>query len=290
MLDFRPPELGDKERVDAFVRDSGRIGCDVTFVNTYLWSRRYDTRIAFTHDTYFKGYFTDGVPTGYALPLTRGDIHEAIEAVLADARERGVRPAIGLLSDRNSALIRSIYGDRVRIEEDRDAFDYLYLRADLAALSGSKYHAKRNHISRFRRTFDDYSVKEICKENFSDVLSVADRWQQGADDDGEPAAIRLALEHFDALGLFGLLLYTDGKPVAMSIGSAISDDVCDVNFEKAVEVDEAYAVINQAFAERFDRFTYLNREEDLGLEGLRKAKLSYHPAELIRKSTAYFDD
>ena len=177
----------------------------------------------------------------------------------------------------------------MRIKESRDSFDYLYLRSDLADLSGKKYHAKRNHLSKFFRTYENYSVEEITKDNFSDVIAVAKRWQQGAVDSGELSAIRDALMYFQRLGMFGILLYVDGRPVAVSIGSRISDDVCDVNFEKAVGIDEAYAVINNEFAKRYSGFTYLNREEDLGIEGLRKSKLSYHPLELIEKSTAFFD-
>lgn len=288
MLDFRAPALDDQARIEAFVRRSGQIGCDVTFVNTFLWRNRYDIRVAFTDDAYYKCYFTAGALTGYTFPMTAGDPRAAVDRILDDARERGIQPLIGLLNDRNAELIRSWYGERVRIEEDRDSFDYLYDREALATLSGKKYHAKRNHLSRFYRTYGNYSVEEIKKENFSDVMSVAKRWQQGTEDTGELRALRDALMYYERLGLFGVLLYVDGRAVAMSMGSRISDDVCDVNFEKAVDIDEAYAVINNEFAKRFDSFRVFNREEDLGVEGLRKSKLSYHPSALLCKSTAYF--
>lgn len=288
MLDFRTPTIDDRDRIEAFVRDSGQLGCDVTFANTYLWRDHYDIRVAFTDDAYYKCYYTDGVLTGYTFPLTTGDVREAVDTILADARERGVQPVIGLLNERNTALIREWYGDQVRVEEDRDSFDYLYERSELAELSGKKYHAKRNHLSRFYRTYENISVKEICEENFSDVMDVVARWQEHNDDTGELFIIRDALDHFDVLGLFGVLLYVDGSAVAMSIGSRISEEVCDVNFEKATDINEAFAVINNEFAKRFDTFRYLNREEDMGLEGLRKSKLSYHPAVLLSKSTAYF--
>jgi len=288
MLDFRRPTLGDKERIDDFVRHSGQIGCDVTFTNTYLWREHYDIRIAFTDDSYYKCYLKNGSIAGYTFPMTRGCIKTAVDRILADAEERGITPFIGLLNDANASVIRNLYGDRVAVEEDRDAFDYLYLRENLANLSGKKFHAKRNHISRFKREHENYSFKEICKDNFDDVLSVNERWMEGSADTGETKIIRDALEHFDVLGLFGLILYVDGRPIAMSIASAINDCVCDVGFEKAVEIDEAYAVINNGFAQHFDRFTLFNREEDMGLEGLRKSKLSYHPDILLTKSTAVF--
>lgn len=288
MLDFRTPTLDDGERIRAFVRESGQIGCDVSFVNTYLWREHYDIRVAFTDDAYYKCYARGGEVTGYALPITRGDLRAAVDTLLADACERGATPLIGLLSDRNADLIRELYGGSVSVSHERDSFDYLYERANLAELRGKKYHAKRNHISRFYRTYQNISFREINPENFSDVLSVTERWIATGGDTGELQIIRDALAHFDTLGLFGLLLYVDGRAVAMSIGSAISDEVCDVNFEKAVEIPEAYAVINNEFAKRFDSFVLFNREEDMGLEGLRKSKLSYHPDALLRKSTAVF--
>lgn len=288
MLDFRPPTLADKERIDDFVLHSGQISCDVSFVNTYLWRRQYDIRVAFTDDSYFKCYLRNNAVSGYSFPMTRGDIRAAVDRILEDARERGVVPFIGLLNEANAAIIRGLYGDRVRMEEDRDVFDYVYRREDLATLGGKKYHAKRNHISRFLRNHDNYSVKEICSDNFADVIDVCERWQEGAADTGELGIIHDALEHFDTLGMFGLLLYVDGRPIAMSMGSKINDRVCDVNFEKAVGIDEAYAVINNEFAKRFDSFTLFNREEDMGLEGLRKSKLSYHPEILLTKSSAVF--
>lgn len=291
MLEFRRPELSDKERIDSFVSESGQIGCDITFVNTYLWREHYDIRVAFTENSYFKSYFVKGQPMGYAFPMTRGDVRDAIGMILSDARERGVAPMIGLLNDENAALIKEMYGDSVAIRHERNSFDYVYERHNLAHLSGKKYHAKRNHISRFWRDHDDSSVEEICERNFDDVIDVTERWTAQQDKDtGELAIIRDALDHFDELGMFGLLLYADGQAVAMSLGSRISGEVCDVNFEKAVGIDTAFAVINNEFAKHYDTFTYFNREEDMGLEGLRKSKLSYHPDILLRKSTAIFKD
>ena len=288
MLDFRSPQLSDRERIDEYVRNSGQIGCDVSFANTYLWRDRYQIRIAFDDDAYYKCYAMDGQVTGYALPLTRGDIRRAIDKVIADARERGAKPLIGLLNNAYAEQLHRLYRGVVTINEDRDSFDYIYERANLAALSGKKYHAKRNHISRFFRNHENYSVRELSSENFADALSVAERWQERNDDTGELTIIRDAIAHFDALGLFGLVLYVDSRPVAMCIASQINECVCDVNFEKAVEIDEAYAVINNEFAKRFTQYTLINREEDLGLEGLRKAKLSYHPDILYSKSHAVF--
>ncbi len=290
MIDFRTPLLNDKERFEHYTVNSSQLGCDVSFATTYLWRIRYDIRIAFSQDTCFKAYYKNGQVAGYSFPITTGDKKRAAEEVLLDAKERGIRPVIGLLNEENARFLKDTYDDRVRIEEERDAADYIYRREDLATLSGKKYHAKRNHISRFLRLYgDDYSVEELNERNLSDALSVCERWQRDNDDTGEFSAIKEALGHLFELSMFGLVLYVGENPVAMTLASAINSDIADVSFEKAVDIDEAYAVINNEFAKHFDTFTYLNREEDLGVEGLRKAKLSYHPEILYMKHTAYFE-
>jgi len=289
MLDFYPPTLDDRERVESFVRDCGQIGCDISFTNAYLWRNRYDIRIAFDDDTYYKCYALGGNVTGYSMPITKGDIRKAVDTVINDALERGTKPMIGLLNDANAELIHRLYSDRVHIKEDRSTLDYIYKRENLANLAGKKYHAKRNHISRFIRSCDKWEVRELGEDTFSDAMQISEIWQQSNDDTGELDIIRDAFAHFDELGMFGLVLYADGKPVAMCAASKINDRVCDVNFEKATDFDGAYAMINREFARYFDSFTLVNREEDIGLEGLRKAKLSYHPDILYSKSHAVFD-
>lgn len=289
MLDFRTPTLEDKDRIDSFVRDCGRIGCEITFTNTYLWREHYDIKIAFDGETYYKCYALDGEITGYALPITKGDIKAAVDNIIEDAKMRGVEPMIGLLTDTFAEQLHRLYEGHIHISESRDSFDYIYEREKLASLSGKKYHAKRNHISRFKRTYENYSIRELCEDTFNDALFVAERWNSSDEDTGELDIIRDAFDHFDELGLFGLVLYVDERPAAMCIASEINSRVCDVNFEKAIEIDEAYAVINNEFAKRFTKYKLVNREEDLGLEGLRKSKLSYHPDILLKKYSAVFE-
>ena len=289
MIDFKAPSISDKERYEAYVHESGQIGSDVSFTNVYLWQKRYGIRLAFDGGVYYKSYAMDGGVTGYSFPLTRGDIRPAVENILLDAKERGIKPMIGLLNTANAELMQRHFPDRIAdIREDRNSFDYIYEREHLAELSGKKYHAKRNHISRFKRNNSNYSVKEINTDNTADALAVAERWQGDNIDTGELPLIREALAHLEALGMFGLILYVENKPVAMCLASEINSCVCDVHFEKAVEIDEAYAVINNEFAKHFTQYTLINREEDMGLEGLRKAKLSYHPDILYSKSHARF--
>ena len=174
-------------------------------------------------------------------------------------------------------------------------YDYIYNVRDLALLKGKAYQSKRNFANRFQKNHPDCQVVPIEGETLEAVKKMLEAWyanRQEKDPLGdylmERAALTKALEHREELGLEGIALVEDGKVLAMTLGSALTEDTFDVHFEKAVDTEEgAYARINQAFAgyimEKYPNVAYLNREDDMDLEGLRKAKLSYHPARLQEK-------
>ncbi|MBQ4129652.1 MAG: DUF2156 domain-containing protein [Ruminococcus sp.] len=287
MLDFYTPTLSDISWINKITQKSGQIGCDISFATTYLWRKKYDIRVAIYKNTLYKAYFSaDGV-MGYSFPIGELSPKEALDALLLDAKERKVKPLIGMLNRTNAEILSHLYPDMFEFVEERDSADYIYSRENLALLQGKKYHAKRNHISKFMRNNPDWSYKELSAENIEDAYFVAHKWHMQNDSDkAELEAIREALDCFEELSLFGGVLYVNERPVAMTIGSKINDSVCDVNFEKAVDVDGAYAVINNEFAKAHSEFLQFNREEDLGLEGLRKSKLSYNPDKILMKYTA----
>lgn len=287
MLDFHTPDLSDALWINPLTEHSGQIGCDISFANTFLWRNKYNIKVCNYKDTLFKAYFIKDASVGYAFPIGKLAPKEALEILMGDAGERGVKPLIGMLNKTNAEILTHLYPDTFTLIEERDSADYIYNRENLALLKGKKFHAKRNHISKFIRNYPGYVYRAIDSTNIEDAFFVAHKWHMHNDSDkSELSAIREALDNFDALSLFGGVLYVNARPVAMTIGSKINDFVCDVNFEKAVDVDGAYAVINNEFAKAHDKFLQFNREEDMGLEGLRKAKLSYNPDKILMKYTA----
>lgn len=178
---------------------------------------------------------------------------------------------------------------------DRDGFDYLYEIDHLADLKGKKYQQKRNHINRFLESCPDWRAEPITPAWIPTCRDLLDRWYRihlEADPHMqyhlEQLALDRAFQNYEALGLDGLLLLDGDKPIAMTIGSLISPTVYDVNFEKALgEVPGDYAMINRTFAryirEKYPQVQYLDREDDLGLPGLRKAKESYHPDRMVEQ-------
>lgn len=292
MLDFRKPVIDDKFIYQTALERSDFQGCDCSFANIYLWRNRYDIKIAFKGDYVFIAYFDDEKPVGYSMPFGGKDTLWAINEILTDAKDRNAEDfEIGLLTEKMVDEIKSLFKDRFVFEETRDEADYIYLQEDLAKLRGKKYHGKRNHISQFLRNYPNCEYVPLSRDNFSDALLVAAKWCNDRKDiDGEEfgsdyPAIEEAFLYFNSLGLFGGVLYADGKAVAMTVASKIRGDICDVHFEKSV-IDGGYAVINNELAKSLFDYKYINREEDMGLEGLRKSKLSYKPYTILKKYSA----
>lgn len=291
MLNFQLIEKSKIEEYKKYYDYAEALGCEFNFVSGYLWSKEYSLKIAFYDDTLIKAYFKDDTKVwGYCLPSGK-NVRGAIEAVFRDAAERGQQPQFGYMSKSERVKLETLYPSRFTFERDDETQDYIYLTEDLVRLEGKKYHAKRNHISRFYREYEDTSFRTLDASNISDAMQVVEEWcvENGYDINnyGEYDVIREALLNFEELHMQGAVLYVDQKPIAMTLGSEISPQCFDINFEKALrEYNGSYAVINNEFAKTLTAYKYINREEDLGLEGLRKAKLSYNPIIIYDRFTA----
>lgn len=281
MLDFKSIEKSKIKEYKAFYEED-QIGCEANFVSAYLWNSEYNIKVAVFDDTLIKAYFRgDGRLWGYCFPHGK-NVRGALEAIFEDARENDRQPYLGYMSRDEREEFERIYPDKYIFEPSTTTQDYIYLTENLANLPGKKYHAKRNHISRFFRNFPESRIEPITKQNAKDALTVARLWceENGIDCNthAEYAVIGEALDNLELFEMRGMMLYADEKPIAMTLGSEISEICFDVNFEKALkDYDGSYAVINNEFAKTLTSYKYLNREEDLGLEGLKKSKLSYHP-------------
>ncbi len=184
---------------------------------------------------------------------------------------------------------------RIRLErlgfemhEDRDNFDYLYLKEDLAELPGRKFHKKRNHVNAFINNYE-YDERKLTKAHIDDAVLVLDKWQETQEDRADYDAAREALAYFDELGLKGYMVYVDGRPAAYTLGEALMKGRSFVvHFEKALgDYRGIYQFINKAFATILPRhYRWINREQDLGNEGLRQSKMTYRPSGFVKKYRA----
>lgn len=291
MLKFKEPSLEDIHWAKPVLFSSGMTGCDAVFGTLYLWRNEYKIKICRRDEFLFRMYGYGG-KISYGIPIGKGDIKSAVDLLIEDARARGLGELnLTGVDSENAERLSKLYPGKAEFISHRESADYIYLQSDLALLSGRKYHGKRNHISKFTRLYPSYTLEKITRENIEDALEVSRRWAAENNDsekdfDGETRAINEAFENFDALGLFGAIMRVDGKPVAMTVAEAVNDEVADIHFEKALsEYQGAYTMLNREFAHKYlSDFKLINREEDLGIEGLRKAKLSYYPLVLLEKS------
>ena len=286
ILQFKTPTIEDAPRAAAILRRYAVRCGEGTFVNALIWHKYYGHRIAFDGDALYMKLYFEGRHI-FLLPFC-DDMQAGCEKIHDYCRQNGIRPFFLAAEGDRFNRFRALYAADYIFEESRDDFEYIYSREKLATLSGKKFHSKRNHISAFSKAHD-WRFEPIDDQNTEAVLAMAKAWADEHYDGTNPSilveqqSLAPLLQHRAVLGIQGGLIRTEGRVVAFTIGSPISESTFDVHMEKALaEYSTAYTVINRAFAEYLS-YPYLNREDDMGLEGLRKAKLSYQPDILLKK-------
>lgn len=287
IIQWRDVQLNDKEQIDKLICAGNCHNADYSFANLYMWRHEYHPMIAIVGDRLIVG---NPNWDSYSYPKGHGDLRQAIDLIIEDAHAKGRKAIIHDLTDRMLEEFLPIYGDRFELTEDRDNADYLYTADKLCNLAGRKLSAKRNHINKFERN-GDWEFVRITDDNMEAAREfVAEFYKEKSDPDLESEAIAIAemFANYHELGFMGGLLYQNGKPVAFTAGTLLDPECVDVHFEKALpNVEGAYTMVNREFARmvasEHPSVEYFNREEDMGLEGLRKAKLSYHPDVLLMK-------
>ncbi|MBQ6999232.1 MAG: DUF2156 domain-containing protein [Clostridia bacterium] len=294
MINFKPVTIYDKQIYEKYLIDGKERGCEFSFVNLYLWGRQ-NAAIVHDHLVLFSQFNQRSV---YPFPVGEGDKKAVLDAVIQDAKERGIPCRITGIRPEQKGILENLYPDKFRFHCERGSFDYVYDICDLAELKGRKYQSKRNHCNRFYANYPDYSVQPLNDDNIHLAKDMADRWYSDklaenleADYHMERKALEKAFRDYKQLGMDGLILLVNEEVVAFTMGNMMSDTTFDVNFEKAyADVQGAYSVINREFAtylhNKYPDIIYLDREEDMGLEGLRKAKESYYPHHMIDKCWA----
>ena len=278
MLEFKNIELSDKSLFDSFFNRENFFISDYCFANVYIWRNVYATKYALS-DGFLYIRFTDEDGDSFLPPIGDGDYGTALENLIEYTN--GKRLLIGLIPPKYKALTEEAMPGRFDITPNRDAANYIYSAEKLMYLKGKKLHAKRNHINKFNLMHDNWSYEELNDNNTKEFFDYQLDWC--ADDPeeflGETCAVSVALKNREALDIKGGLLRLDGKIIAVTLGTQTFKDTFTVHIEKAdPTIQGAYQMINQQFAlNNFENYTYINREEDLGIEGLRKAKLSYFP-------------
>ena len=299
MLGFKQIELSDKDILDNFFMQTQNQISDTTFTNLYMWRRCYAVRWAVVEGHLVvqpNAWESSWVLPPYGHTYDDDDFKSAVEILADEFHDAGKEFVIRGITEREKDRMERIWPDRFAFTEERDIADYIYNGDDLRELKGRKYSKKRNHLNAFLREYPDYEFHELTKENVPEVLDFLEYWYGEQNKSGnlldsllcEREAVYDALMAIDELAYVGGFIRIDGRIVALTMGEKVNEDTVVIHIEKAfAEYRGLYAAINKVYLNHiWPTITYVNREEDMGLEGLRRAKESYYPAYLLMKYKA----
>ena len=297
MLFFRPIQIEDIETITAFTFQGGFLNCDYAFANMCSWRFLYDSEYAILDRFLFIRFYVEikeRKQLAYMFPVGNGDLKQAITRMEKDAEASGHSFLILGVTAENKKKLDMIFPAKFSFIPERDYYDYIYLREDLVTLKGKKYQSKRNHINRFNKQYD-YVYLPITMEIINNCKALEQVWFEAnkAPDNKEDlfherCSMNFAMNHFNELGLLGGAIVVNDTIIAFTYGSPINHATFGIHVEKAdVRYEGVFSVINQEFVKQIPpQYVYINREEDLGIPGLRKSKLSYHPHLLLEKNSA----
>ncbi|MBI6872107.1 phosphatidylglycerol lysyltransferase domain-containing protein [Clostridium aciditolerans] len=294
MMDFKKLTLEDKQLFNKYLNPYKFLSCEYSFTTLYIWKDACDIQYAIYKESLiikkkdFEGNYYFMQPLGYK----EEDLKELLKCLSQYQKENNMKYIFKDLEEDFAEKIRSFYKEEqnVYIKEDRDNFDYLYEADKLIKLSGKKLHGKKNHYNSFVKNYD-YEVKEIIDGKITDdVINAAEKWfRENNNNDKmlyyETAAIKEIVQNINLFNLKGIAVYVDNQVVAFSLGEKLNDKLAVIHIEKGdMNYRGVYSFINKTFIDMcFSDVKIINREQDLGIEGLRKAKLSYYPFKLEKK-------
>ncbi len=287
---FKKIEMEDQKLIQSYFDKYPSRSCEKSFGSAYLWSRHYKVTFAVIENALVFCSNIEGESFSYPLG-EKEEAKAAIDTLLIYTKEKGIPFFLYNVTEDQWEELQNWYPERFEIEYNRDVADYVYESEKLATLAGKKLHSKRNHINRFKADNENWSYESMSEDNLEECFQMALKWRNENECEGDCGKIAEmcvtlnSLRLFKELGYKGGILRVNGEIVAFTIGEALTDDTFVVHIEKAyADIQGAYPMINQQFvANECMDYKYINREDDTGSEGLRKAKLSYRPAFLIEK-------
>lgn len=289
MIDFKSTELSDKKAIDSCLINNTYRACDFSFTNMFTWQAKFKTTFAIHSKTLFLRFEETNGQLYYMFPIGKLPLKESIPIIMEDAKRNNKPFQMKGVSAEMWEQLEEAFPNQFEYIHDRNNDEYIYLSEKLITLKGKKLQSKRNHINRFKKDNPDWEYFPITNNNDLDICKqMLDEWDDDKSDKSlryDYIATRLMLKHFDKLQLVGGGITVNGKLVAFSIGERLTNDTFVVHVEKAfADINGAYTIINQQFIEHSaSEYTYINREEDMGLESLRKAKMSYYPDILLKE-------
>ncbi|GHS89005.1 hypothetical protein FACS189487_08400 [Campylobacterota bacterium] len=292
-MDFETIKLEHQGVLDRARSQGEQTTADAGFVNLWLWRFARKIEIASLGDEGGAVFVKQTLPSGeiFFLAPIGGEMAKNLAGLKDYARKADIALNFRAVTEEQKQAISAACPDEFSFTHDRDHSDYLYKVSDMISLAGRPYHSKKNFINRYE-TFYGINYERLNAKNFYEAISFIDRWFQRAEyaAEAEKLGILSLIENFDRFKLSCGLLRAEDQIAALTVGEKLSDDRVVIHIEKAdgANFSGSYQTINQVhLAQEYADFSIVNREEDLGLEGLRKAKLSYHPFALADKYRAF---
>lgn len=302
----------DRQLIQSYTLWGERQNCDLSFANLISWKYLYNTQFAIVND-YLVFRFHYNRHLAYMMPVAKPQPQEdgtfkvqpcdecsieVIKAIRDDSIAMGHPFLMMGVCNYMRDLIEQRFPDTFDIKPNRDFADYIYTREKLVNLSGKKLQSKRNHINKFKSLYPNYEYRALTPDLIPQCLALEKQWRKVSKDDTDETdldeglseelrSMTRAFNRWDRLGLVGGTIWVDNKLVAFTFGCPINQTTFDVCVEKAdVNYEGAFTIINQEFVKHLpEKYFYINREEDMGDEGLRRAKESYKPDILLEKNT-----
>lgn len=289
-MTFKLISIDDKPILDKFLKPYNFLTCEYSFTNLYLWRKGCEIQYTIYKDTLilkksgFDAYDYFMQPVGYK----KENLKEIVEVLLKYKEENEMEY---LFKDAETSFIeelKELFPERFLIEEDRDNFDYIYESKDLISLSGKKYHGQKGHYNNFIKN-NNYRISDIGEHIQCECIKASREWCNRNFCKGyllfELKGIEDIIRNSDKLDIDCMAVYVNDKVAAFTIGEKVNDEMAIIHVEKAdADIKGLYTFINKTFIERYySHVKYINREQDLGIEGLRKVKESYRPVILQKK-------
>lgn len=290
--DMRPLTLADREAITALLQRQAPEQSELTFTNLFMWRDAYQVQLASVDGTLaIFSWRADPEDSFLFSPLGENANADTVRRCLKHMAAANHAPVMARATRDDLGRLGVMEAD-FAIEADRANWDYVYLVKDLIELAGNRYHRKRNHLEQFRSQHQ-FAYRKLTSDLIPACQELQDKWCDEKHCDlvatlrAESSAVKEVLGNSEALGVTGGCIEIEGKVEAFTLGELLNPDTVVIHIEKAnAAFHGLYQVINQQFLEHeWQRTTHVNREQDLGIEGLRKAKESYYPHRMVEKFT-----
>jgi hypothetical protein len=293
MIDFKKIDITDREIINSCLYENTFRACDYCFSNLFAWQSMYRTRFAIKDNTLFIRFQDLENNFYYMMPIGDMPLNNALSMIIEDAEQNNIMFRMKGITQRMSLCIEKAMPNTFKYMHDSENDEYIYFTQRLIDLKGKKLQSKRNYINRFKSSYPNWTYSSIKSENeLNECLTMLDKWKEINIDKEDKTfeydylASRVMINNFHYLQLKGGFIRLNGEIIAFTMGEQLTNDTLVIHIEKAFdEITGSYTIINQQFAQHeAGNYTYINREEDMGIENLRKAKMSYQPAIVLKEN------